>query len=190
MRTITTFALVLFLASVGAGCRHAAPPTAVASIRYRIFETPTDVVDAVIPRENRTQIEGSSYWIASVSPTNLAVLLDAMTTDAGLLADKQRTISWWPKVADTWAYSRADGTLLGGGVGVGFLGVHADEDVRKIRIEYDVTHTINTSDLVQSKVVYEGAVPPLGVLIALRPFERSDGTPLAHILAYEVTDWR
>jgi len=190
MQRLVILTVVLALASVCAGCRRSARQTASADIRYRIFEAPADVVDAVIPQESRAQIDGSDYAIAFSSSTNLAVLLQAMVTDSGLLADHTRTISWWPNVADTWVYSRADGTLLGGGGGTGFLGVQTHAGVRKIRVEYDVTHSINTATGLHSKVTYDGTVPPLGVLIALSPFRRTDGTELAHVLAFEVGNWR
>jgi len=93
-------------------------------------------------------------------------------------------------VADTWAYSRADGKLLGGGGGAGFLGVRSKNGLREIRIEYDVTHTINTVESIQAKVTYEGIVPPDGVLLVLRPFERTDGTAVVHLLAFEIGNWQ
>jgi hypothetical protein len=182
--------VVLVVAAGGAGCRRSGRQAAVADIRYRVFEAPAEVLDSVIPQHDRIPSDGSDYWFAFGSDTSLSVLLDAMLADSGLLADHTRTISHWPKTADTWAYSKADGRLLGGGGGAGFLGVQAVAGAGVIRIEYDVTHTINTAEPLQLKAIYEGSVPPSGVLIAFKPFNRTDGAALAHVVAFEVANWR
>ena len=53
-----------------------------------------------------------------------------------------------------------------------------------------MTHTINTAEPLQAKVTYEGAVPADGVLLALSPFERTDGTAVVHLIAFEIENWR
>jgi len=160
-----------------------------AKIRYRVFEISRDIVDNAIPKIRRTNIEDSLYSVAEVSRTDITLLLNSISSKPGMLADHSRTISWWPMVADTWSYSRADGVLLGGGGGTGFLGVRNINGSHEIRIEYNVTHTINTLNSIRSEVIYEGPFPEEGSLAILTPFERKDGTELVHILLFDATNW-
>ena len=108
MQKVTVFVGILAMTGIWAGCQRSGDSTASADIRYRVFEAPAVVVDNVIPTANRMPIADSPYSIAHTTPTALASLLKESLTDSGLLSDHSRTISWWPKTADTWAYSRAD----------------------------------------------------------------------------------
>ena len=190
MKRLATFALAVAIANTFAGCQHRIAHSASAVIRYRIFEAPAKLVDDVVPAENRTLLTGSSYTVARGSRADLSALLDGMLADSGLLADASRRISFWPKTADTCSYTRADSKLLGAGGVAGFLGVRAKGSRHEIRIEYDVTHTINTREPILSKLAYEGAIPDNGVLIALGPFQRTDGAAVVHVIAFEAENWR
>ena len=163
--------------------------TARANIRYRVFEISRDIADKTIPKDKRRSIEDSLYSVADVSKADIELLLNSISSKPGMLAEHSRTISWWPRIADTWSYSRADGVLLGGGGGAGFLGVRSISGSHEIRIEYNVAHTINTLKSIQSNVTYEGPFPKEGSLAILTPFERKDGTELVHILLFDVTNW-
>jgi hypothetical protein len=190
MKRLATFALAVAIANTFAGCQHRIAHSASAVIRYRIFEAPAKLVDEVVPAENRTPLMGSAYTITHGSRADLSALLDGMFADSGLLADASRRISFWPKTADTWTYMRNDSKLLGAGGASGYLGVRSKGRRHEIRIEYDVTHTINAREPIHSKLAYEGAMPDNGVLIALCPFQRTDGAAVVHIIAFEAENWR
>jgi hypothetical protein len=190
LKNLTAFTLALALAGLLSGCqRHTAGATT-ADIRYRIFEAPSSVVDEAIPPGMRMRIANSAYSAAHPSPAALASLFNGMSGDSGLLVDHSQTIASGPKTADTWAYSKADATLLGFGSGGGLLGVQTRNGTRQISIEYDVTHTINAREPIQSRIAYDGPVPGDGVLIALKPFERTDGTTLVHLIVFEFGNWK
>ncbi len=190
IQRLTILALTVAVASTFAGCKRTGTHGASADIRHRIFEVPAELLDEVVPPEKRTSITNSTYSIAQGSQADLSTLMDGMLSDSGLLVDASRRISVWPKTADTWAYSKTDGELLGGGSGAGFVGVRSRGGHHEIRIEYDVNHTINTREPIQSKLTYEGALADDGVLIALRPFKRTDGVAVVHIVAFEAENWR
>jgi len=189
MKKLTALTIGLILTSMLLGCQSNDGGSASADIRYRVFEAPADIVDKVVPNANRSQLDSSAYSVAQVSATDLELLLKSISARPGLLVDHSRRISWWPRIADSWSYSRADGTLLGGGGGAGFLGVRQKRGIREIRIEYDVTHSINTRETIQLKVLYEGAISGEAIVL-LKPFEREDGTRLVHVLAFEASNWK
>lgn len=172
-----------------AGCFPRSGSTASADIRYRVFEVSPDAFDEVLPPETRTQVADSKYFSAPVAADEIAALVKGAAADTGVLVDQTRPISWWPKTADTWSYSKADGKLLGGGTGSGFLGVRTVAGSKELRIEYNVTHSIQTAEPISTTILYEGSVPEEGLLFAM-PFQRSDGTPLVHVIAFEVSNWQ
>ncbi len=190
MKRLATFALAVAIANAFAGCQHRIAHSASAVIRYRIFEAPAKLVDDVVPAENRTPVMGSSYTVARGSRADLSALLDGMLADPGLLADACRWISLWPKTADGCTYTRADSKLpVAGGV-AGYLGVRSKGNRHEVRIEYDVTHTIDTREPILSKLACEGAILDNDVLIALSPFQRTDGAAVVHVIAFEAENWR
>lgn len=179
-------ALIALVSILSSGCDSGSTHSPDTSIRYRIIEVPKGIINSLIPENRRVAVEGSTYQIVTSSSAEIEELISHQLPDSGLLTDHQRNVNWWPKVADTWSYSRADHQLLGSGGGAGFLGVQIKDDSPEIRIDYDVTHSINTSDAVTSKLFYEGKVPPNRVLIAIKPFQRTDGTELFHIIVFEI----
>jgi hypothetical protein len=113
-----------------------------------------------------------------------------------ILADNSRVVStdWWrPGLADAWSYSRTDpigstGALAGSGGAEGFLGYKLRNGHEEIRIEYNIHHTIDLAEKsgavdVNSKILYQGDVPPGGNLFFLVPFFRSDDS--AHYLVID-----
>lgn len=190
MRKLTALTVVLILASMLLGCQSKDGGSACADIRYRVFEAARDTVEKAVPNAERTPLDNSAYLVAQVSAGDLESLLKGISADTSLLVDQSRVISWWPKVADTWSYSKADRTLLGGGSGAGFLGVRSKGGSTEIRIEYNVMHNINTGESTQSKISYEGPAPEEGGIVFLKPFERKDGTKLVHVIVFETTNWK
>ena len=168
------------------GCNANSGGSASADIRYRVFELSPNALENV-QTGKWTQIGSSSYSVAPVTTTEIATLVKSAVTNTGVLVDHLRQVSGWPRVADTWSYSKADGNLLGGGTGTGFLGVRR-RGTNEIRIEYTINHTINTS-MPESKIIYEGAIPEDG-LVFVRPFERKDGAKLIHVITFEVSNWK
>lgn len=171
------------------GCQGRDGKSLQVNIRYRIFEAPRDVVHSVVSNAKRVSVQNSAYSVVLISTADLKSLMDKMPLEPGLLVDRSRTISWWPKVADTWTYSRA-GTLSGVGSGAGFLGVREASDGRELRIEYDVTHSIETVIPIQSKISYEGSAPEEGALLFVAPFHLKDGSQQDHLIVFEIADWR
>jgi hypothetical protein len=191
MKKSSVFAAIIVLTGLLTGCGELGigSQTAAADIRYRVFEIPRNAIDEIIPTETRAPVAGSNYTIARTNPSTVKALANHMREDSGLMVDHSRRISFWPRTADTWAYSTAEGKLLGGSTGAGFLGVRNKYGKREIRIEYDLLHDINTGKPLRSQFIYEGAVPPDGVLIAMNPFGRTDGTELVHLIAFEIENW-
>lgn len=189
MQRLAMIALVVAVTSTFAGCRLGGGQNASAVIRYKVFEAPANLVDRIVPAVNRTPMEGSTYLLAQGTQADLTALQNGMLTDSSLLVDHSRRIYFWPKEADTWSYSRADGKLVGGGTGAGFLGVRSKGGRHEIRIEYRVGHSINTREPIHSKLAYEGALSN-SVMIALMPCPRTDGEAVVHIIAFQADGWR
>jgi hypothetical protein len=162
-----------------------------ANICYRVFELSPDIVDKVIPEDNRTQLENSQYLYAAISPVQMSFLVDSISPHPGLLYYDCRSINWWPMIAFGWGYAKTDGVLFGTGGGGGFLGVRNHFKVRQIRIDCpNISHSIYTRTKIGSKFLYEGPVPDDGILVMICPFEREDGTELFYVIAFEITGWR
>ncbi|MEI6914594.1 MAG: STN domain-containing protein [Armatimonadota bacterium] len=160
-----------------------------ADVRTRVFEAKPEAVDRFIPTSTRKVIQGSDYTVATVSAGNLASLADRISDRPGILVDHTRKILSWPRVADTWSYSRADNNHLGNGGGAGFIGVRVYDGMRQVRLEFDsVTHSINTQPPVKSAFNYEGPAPDAGGIVFVSPFQRTDGTRLYHVIAFEISN--
>jgi hypothetical protein len=148
------------------------------------------VINGAIPPELRETISDSVYSVSETDSDRLYVLLAHVADRPSLLAEKQRTISHWPKVADSWSYSRAysdqDAYLTGSGGGTGYLGVRKKGAKHQIRIEYNVTHSIGTRNPIRSDIFYEGPVPAGRTLFFFAPVERTDGSKVFHVIAFEI----
>jgi hypothetical protein len=162
--------------------------TACANVRRRVFEISRDIADKAIPEIKRRNIE-NSYSVSEVSKADITLLLNNISSKPGMLTDHSRTISGWPGIADSWSYTIVEGVLNGSSSGAGFVGVRNINGSNEIRIEYNVTHTINTLKPISSKVIYEGLFPKKGSLAILTPFKRKDGAELVHILLFDATNW-
>jgi len=176
--------------AMSCGCPRFRPAAASAGFRYRVFETSVDVIDEAIPPGLRETISDSVYSVSKVNSGQLYVLLAHVAERPGLLAEKMRNISHWPKVADTWSYSRAysdqDAYLTGSGGGTGYLGVCKKGAKHQIRIEYNVTHSIGTRNPIRSDIFYEGPVPTGRTLFFFAPVERTAGSKVFHVIAFEI----
>lgn len=76
--------------------------------------------------------------------------------------------------------------MTGSGGGTGYLGVRKKAAQHQIRIEYNVTHSIGTRNPIRSKIFYEGPVPPGRALFFFAPVERTDGSKVFHVIAFEM----
>lgn len=172
-----------------------------ALVRIRMFEVPQEVVDTIIPQDARKPLDESTYMAVEANPATVSSLLDGMVPEPGLLVDEVQHVIGWLS-ADCWGCSKADTELLGASLATGVLGVRTRDGVRDIRIEYDISHTIDSSPYgeknepkatgtlpIQEKVHYEGPVPPEKIIMFIKPFVRSDGTELVHLLVFEVVKW-
>jgi hypothetical protein len=186
MRELLTAVILLAspLALVGQDVPPGKPGKAL--FRYWVFEASPEVLDRLIPREKQTPIEGSQHVLAKLPAGDKSALLKCANPEPGLLAQRERLIAGWPRVADTWASSRAADGLLGGSTGAGFLGVREKDDLQEVRIDYEVLHTINTTNALKSKLLHEGPCRPGGLRVFLAPFQRDDGTRLYHVVAFEI----
>ena len=72
--------------------------------------------------------------------------------------------------------------------GAGFLGVRQLKGALEIRIEYDISHTINTLEPIQSNIIYEGPFPIDQSLIFFAPFKRKDNTKRVHVLVFNAVN--
>lgn len=171
------------------GCGPRTVPAS-ATVQYRVFEVFEDDINKTVPVAKRTQTDSAGYALARVSSDDLKLLLSGIAAKPGLLTDSTRRVAGWPKVADTWTYTRADGTPPGSGGGAGFLGVGTKNGIHEVRIEYNVMHDMGATEPIRTKIAYEGATTDTDVLLFIKPFVRKDGTKLAHVIAFEVTDWR
>ncbi len=179
------------------------PPSerAEALVRIRMFEAPQEVVDTIIPRDARKPLDESTYMAVEANPATVSSLLDGMVPEPGLLVDEVQHVIGWLS-ADSWVCSRADTKLLGTSLGTGVLGVRTRDEIREIRIEYDISHRIDSSRRggknepkakgtlpIEEKIYYEGPVPPEKSIIFMKPFVRTDGTELVHLVVSELVKW-
>ncbi len=188
MRTLPIVVALVLAPSVVAGGEPAAGTRGGVVFRYWVFESDRAVMDRFIPPEKRAAIKDSNHVLAKLAAKQKAALLKCALPQPGLLVEKETLISSWPRVADTWAASRAADGLLGGSTGAGFLGVREKDGTRDIRIEYTVLHTINTTNALESKLFYEGPGGYGGLRVFLAPIQRDDGTRLYHVVAFQIGD--
>ncbi len=175
------------LLAMAAGCGRNPYRPVRASVRYLVFEAEPAVVDRAIGGRARYPLEASAYAMTTLSAEGMVSLSMALTAEPGALVDVTRVVEDWPRVADTWSYSRAGAALSGSGNGAGFLGVAANEGSLVIRVEYDVTHSLGTVKPFRSRLRYEGAVADREWLVFLAPFVRRDGASRVHVIALRVT---
>jgi hypothetical protein len=182
------------VASVG-GCAsthsddawQAGPPT---RARYRVFEVAADDADTVVAHQSRHQVAQSPYEVALISRDTLDKLTRLTREDSGSLVEHSIFVNQWPRVADSWSYSRANQKVLGSGGAAGFLGVRGTEQSRELRVEYNVTHGINRAgpvdpaSRIEAPIFYEGAVRDDQALVFVAPLRRTDGQQVAHVIAF------
>lgn len=190
IKSTLAIAMIGFLALTLAGCSPNNAGSARADVRYRVFEVPMAALDDLLPPAARSTNGGEAYETARPAPAVLEQLIAGLEPKPGMLAESLRSVGWWPHVADTWAYSRADGELLGGGTGTGFLGVRAAGGGQEFRLEYSITHSINLDKPFQAEIQYEGPAPVQQPLVFVRPFVRADGTARAHVISFETMNWQ
>jgi serine/threonine protein kinase len=156
-----------------------------ASFRCRVFEADAAQVDRMVPAEQRRTEAGRGWETSEISPETLNLLLNGMASKPGLLVDRQRTFSGWPRVADSWTYagtSQADGAIGGG---AGFLGVRRKDALLQVRIDYKLEHKTNTRDPLNVHILYEGVTPQTGILAFIVPLAGKDVTARHLVLAFE-----
>lgn len=194
-------AAILFSLAVGVshwGCasisvdksRQSESPT---PIQYRVFEVAERDANRVIPDVSRRQVEGSPYLIALVPKEQLDTLAHQMREDSGSLVNRTRSISDWPRIADSWAYSRAGvDKVFGGGAAAGFLGVCQQDSLRRVRIDYHVIHQVDQAGAaklavnINARIFYEGNLSKDQAVVFLAPITRKDGLKLVHVIAFEI----
>jgi hypothetical protein len=193
MKRIAALLIVLCTAAGANGCASAEWTDAGQSpvgtqVRCQIFEVPAEVAEALVPVASRRPVEQSPYTAATVPVGQVKRLAEQMQADSGLLVDKTRPVSNWPRVADSWAYTKADGRLSGGGGGAGFMGVRERGGAREVRIEYQIDHALNATRPIHDPVFYQGPLPAGEAVVFLTPADRTDGQRLTHVVAFEVAD--
>lgn len=164
--------------------------SAEAEFHYHVLELSADTMDAFIRKSDSIAVEDSAYAIGTLEGATVSDLVDRVADEPGILAKDSRHINWWPRIADSYAFSIADGEFLGGSMGSLFFGVREVEAQREMRVEGTVTHSINTRTGLPSKIYYEGPVPKDNTLVLFAPFERKDGVALFHVLIFEVKNWQ
>jgi serine/threonine protein kinase len=190
--------------------------------RSRVFEADAALVDRLIPMKQRQSgvsttnrlaiapyerqwTQGTNSYttsfaiqtdsrMAEIGPDTLTALLNGIAVPPGLLSDRRRIISSWPREADVWCFiptteNHRDQWRQGGGTG--FLGVHRLDGRRQIRIEYQVTSVfafgaVGKPPEVHSDILYEGSVPSAGILAFLFPFHLKDGAQRYLVMAIEI----
>ena len=180
-----------------------APPasSASATIRYRVFELPADLLDQQIPPTSRTSAElpdpdavapseytGSPFTASAqtieVPDALLATLLRNAVTPPGLLTDGSRFVDYWPRIADSWNYSFAQPNFLGGGGATLFLGIRSFNRQLQLRVEGVVTHDLDTRLRAQAPIIWHGNAPsPNTSRLFLVPFFRKNGDPEYLVIA-------
>jgi predicted Ser/Thr protein kinase len=128
---------------------------------------------------------------AEISAAILNVLLDGTGKKPGVLADETQNISgvWWPQGMVTgWLYSHQEGGLVTIGNGTASLAVKQTDGQDEIRIEGEMTHTIdlNPDQVIASKFLYEGNAPQNGALAFLVPFFRKKNSAHYLVVVYEI----
>jgi len=192
MKNMRQLVLSVFLTAVAllAGCKTLTTRQASANFRYRVFETTADAIDRAVRKELTETVPNSAYSVSKVDSEQLGVLLADIADRPGLLTQRSRKISYWPKIADTWAYSKAyseqDAYLTGAGTGAGFLGVRKKGRTYEVRVEYNVFHSIGTRNPIRSRIFYEGEHPGDRAIVFFAALERVDGSKIFHVIAFEI----
>jgi len=205
--TFVGLLLVLALGFVGLKTmrsRSSVVTTSAVEVRYRAFEADAALVEKLVPEKTRlpgemqdselqtpkTRLVGSPLTVASqtaeVSADVLARLLPDASAKLGVLVDKDRSISTWPRVSDTWGYNGND-AFHGNLMGTGFVGVRSSQGGSQLRSDYRITYRNNTSQYVSAQIAWEGAAPqPGGARTFFLPFTTTDGKARFVVIAFEV----
>ena len=176
---------VLFLSYV-TSIKPASTNTERASFKYWGFEVDATEMDRMLPVEQRRIDAGNGLKAAEITPETRDLLLKNRAPNPGLLVDQQRTISGWPRVADTWAYVKGSNADNAVGGGTGLFGVWRKGDHQQVRIEYQINHRTDTQGPANVKILYEGASPQTGVLAFLVPLTGKDVTVRYLVVMFEV----
>ena len=181
-------AVCLFsLAAATAGCisfRQDFTSGVTVPVRVRVFEVAADRLATYVDERGLPGAAGSSYRWAVLPPELMEPLFLAERPDAGTLLDQTRDQCFWPTDGDVWRYTKADGTLLGGGSGTGGIGVRPARDGCEVRIEYRVEHDINAVTPIDSTLTYEGTVRPRQSVVFVAPFIRKPAERNIHVIAF------
>lgn len=162
--------------------------TAVADVRCRVFEVPTEVADQIVPPTAINDAEAPDA--AVISTEELEALVSAACADTGMLNDHKRTVGWWPYVADTFVYTKSDAMFSGSGGGAGFLGVRQVGTAREFNVDYHIHHHwTRMRERIDTKLRYRGALPT-GPMVFIISFDQADGGRRSLVVAVEVTGWR
>ncbi|MEO7318097.1 MAG: serine/threonine-protein kinase, partial [Chthoniobacteraceae bacterium] len=183
---------------------HSIAEVRTATVLYRAFEADAALVEKLVPNQTRlagemqdselqtpkTRLVGSPITVSSqtaeISADVLARLLPDGSIKPGMLVDKRREISGWPRVADTWGHSwnRESFGMLSGS---GFLGFRSNNGGLQLRTEYRVTYRNNTPQYVSAQIAWEGNAPPPGAARAFFfPFTNQDGQARFLVVAFEI----
>ena len=187
-----------------------------AKFMYRIFEAnDASLVDNLIPAIARksavmpnptndfpfVDTEHADLHEALMAEVGQGTLVQLLAGAApiGMLADTDRDVFFWPRMADGWTYARIDGNRNASGVGTSFLGARRLNGRLQINIEANITHRFEPDidnrfvDIV-SDIRYQDFAPPNGhSLVFLVPFThdyplQKGGSKAAYlILAYQIS---
>jgi hypothetical protein len=107
----------------------------------------------------KTRLVGSPLTVASqtaeVSADVLARLLPDASAKPGVLVDKDRSISTWPRVSDTWGYNGND-AFHGNLMGNGFVASDPAREAPSCGRNTASPIANNTSQYVSAQIAWEG----------------------------------
>ena len=180
---------LFLLGALTAGCGSEGQETQ-ARVRLRVFEIPAYVLQHYTQGRNLYELPRSDYSLSIVTPDQVDAMLSDREAAPQMLAENNRVIDRWPRLADTWAYSRIFGGMgpeaYCSGGGAGFLGVRERDGQLEIRVEYLVNHSgPHGQKLIESEIFYEYFYPQGHVLLFHAPVGDSEQAQQKHIVALE-----
>ena len=191
MRRYKGLGLAITLAVLGAGCQGQSQRVQ-ARIELKVFDLPTHILREYTLGKKMWTLRDSSYSLNTITPRELSSMLSRPDANVRVLYEKERSINDWPRITDSWSYSRArnDSAILSttSGGGAGCLGVRKRDGGLELRIDYYVTHRGERGKkIIESQIFYEHVYPEDRVLLFHAPAGLSAQRPRHHVVAFKAT---